>query len=580
MSSSSASALHPWRVLTASLTAKVHLQMTLCGGQCFHWYPTPRGTFVGAIGYDVFELRETRCAAKLKSEELRRVPSRPAVSMRATRQQEPVSSPPISAAPSGESCRPSCCWIEYRRLWPLNHVRCHGEKGPPAPPSSLSRLAGAPPPSSVGESDEEMLSRYLSLDVDLDRLWKDWTESPHTRQHPLVGYLVGNRLRREFSRGSHSSHVCEHDHAHASPFTSIRHVRQDLHSCLFSFLCSQNNNVTRITGMVYALCRAYGDHLCDVRLATGEVRARRKSASDVPPLQTTAKARSNAAVHKRGITALPTLTSQSTCSDTREWLSIYSFPSLEQLAHATEDALRKLGFGYRSKYVVDAVGIIRAQRPPNLLEDQGVLKEQAPPPRHLMRQHGTCYKNGFYSAVLSHHSAPHQHQRDMLRHLPGVGRKVADCVALFALNRTHIVPVDTHMAQIAAAYLVPSSSETRASRKRSRTGLPLPEEECPSWEDVLLQWRAQAEMAKKRNGASSGSRRAIEESGEGGPVPRRSSRKNASPALCERHHDAIQEAFRQLFGNYAGWAHSILFFYRMRKGRTAQKLATATRCVL
>jgi N-glycosylase/DNA lyase len=34
----------------------------------------------------------------------------------------------------------------------------------------------------------------------------------------------------------------------------------------------------------------------------------------------------------------------------------------------------------------------------------------------------------------------------------GVGPKVADCVALFSLDCPDVVPVDTHIAQIAASY--------------------------------------------------------------------------------------------------------------------------------
>jgi N-glycosylase/DNA lyase len=37
----------------------------------------------------------------------------------------------------------------------------------------------------------------------------------------------------------------------------------------------------------------------------------------------------------------------------------------------------------------------------------------------------------------------------MVRYI-GVGRKVADCVALFSLDQLGVVPVDTHVLQIAA----------------------------------------------------------------------------------------------------------------------------------
>eukprot|EP01035_Chromulina_nebulosa_P018994 gene18994-24811_t len=38
--------------------------------------------------------------------------------------------------------------------------------------------------------------------------------------------------------------------------------------------------------------------------------------------------------------------------------------------------------------------------------------------------------------------------QDELMTLPGVGRKVADCVALFSLDRSDAIPVDTHVWEI------------------------------------------------------------------------------------------------------------------------------------
>ncbi|CAG9582089.1 putative 8-oxoguanine DNA glycosylase [Leishmania major strain Friedlin] len=565
MTTSCMTPLHSWRVLTSSLKAKVSLQMTLCGGQCFHWYRTPRGTFVGVIGDGVFELREVQCRAKLQNQELQRTASQRPASTRAKRRRAASSPASTSEAAMGQNYCCSCCWIEYRRLWPLAHpLRLRG-KGRTSPLPSSLRHTAASSAHTVGESDEEMLSRYLSLDVDLDQLWQEWTDSPETRKHPLVEYLVGSRRQRQLLRSGHGQRVCEHDEAQANLYIPIRHVRQDLHSCLFSFLCSQNNNVTRITGMIYALSRAYGDHLCDVQLATGEVRAPRKSAADTRSKAPQTHSRSDPAATRRDTMASPSLKPHSASANAPEWLSVYSFPSLEQLATVTEDTLRSLGFGYRSKYIVEAVSFIRTQLPPPELQDEKAVKGKMHFPPHLIRQHGACYRNGFYSAVLGHHSYHHQHQRDMLLLLPGVGRKVADCVALFALNRTHIVPVDTHMAQVAVEYLAAPSAATAVGRKRSRPGCPLPEEEARSRDNLLLEWRKQAEVLKVKKGVSPATVKAIEEGGSSAAAPLRASRKTPVPPLYERHHNVIQEAFRKLFGNYAGWAHSILFYYRMRK---------------
>lgn len=87
-----------------------------------------------------------------------------------------------------------------------------------------------------------------------------------------------------------------------------RLLRQDPIECLFSFLCSSNNNIPRITKMLEALRVNFGTRL-------GEVGGR----------------------------------------------TYHSFPTLSQLLDATEPRLRALGFGYRAKFIVQSAQFIAAQ---------------------------------------------------------------------------------------------------------------------------------------------------------------------------------------------------------------------------
>lgn len=50
---------------------------------------------------------------------------------------------------------------------------------------------------------------------------------------------------------------------------------------------------------------------------------------------------------------------------------------------------------------------------------------------------------------------PYPEARDELLKIRGVGRKIADCVCLFALDKDEAVPVDTHIRQIACRSLLP-----------------------------------------------------------------------------------------------------------------------------
>jgi hypothetical protein len=82
----------------------------------------------------------------------------------------------------------------------------------------------------------------------------------------------------------------------------LRLLRQEPVECLFSFICSQNNNIPRIKQLIEKLCKKYGDLLFQYNN-----------------------------------------------------IDYYSFPSLISLQKATETELNELGFGYRSKYIVKSV---------------------------------------------------------------------------------------------------------------------------------------------------------------------------------------------------------------------------------
>nr|XP_049699179.1 N-glycosylase/DNA lyase [Helicoverpa armigera] len=82
-------------------------------------------------------------------------------------------------------------------------------------------------------------------------------------------------------------------------FYGIRMLRQEPVENLFSFICSQNNHISRISTMVEKLCTHYGEKICEYE---GE--------------------------------------------------TYYAFPEVDKLAHnGVESELRNLGFGYRAKFI-------------------------------------------------------------------------------------------------------------------------------------------------------------------------------------------------------------------------------------
>nr|XP_046251790.1 N-glycosylase/DNA lyase [Scatophagus argus] len=119
------------------------------------------------------------------------------------------------------------------------------------------------------EEEEEMLKDYFQLNVKLEDLYKEWgATDPHFK------------------------HI-------ADIFTGVRMLRQDPTESLFSFICTSNNHISRIQGMVERLCQALGEPLCQL-----------------------------------------------------DQTSYYNFPSLSALADSSVEAcLRDLGFGYRARFL-------------------------------------------------------------------------------------------------------------------------------------------------------------------------------------------------------------------------------------
>lgn len=124
--------------------------------------------------------------------------------------------------------------------------------------------------SSLTEKNEyDILHDYFQLSVKLQDLYSQWS-----------------------SQDSNFKEKSEH-------FEGIRMLRQHPVENLFSFICSSNNHISRISSMVEKLCEHYGDFVTKV---------------DEQPY--------------------------------------FSFPSISALAgKGVEEKLRQLGFGYRAKYI-------------------------------------------------------------------------------------------------------------------------------------------------------------------------------------------------------------------------------------
>ncbi|KAG5730920.1 N-glycosylase/DNA lyase [Termitomyces sp. T112] len=196
------------------------------------------------------------------------------------------------------------------------------------------------------------LQDYFQLDIDLAALYNEWS----------VRDPVFARMQ--------------------SRFQGIRILRQDPWENLVSFICSSNNNISRITKMVHALCKQYS-----------------------PPLLT-----------------FP-----------GENTTYHPFPPPSALAESSvSGSLRSLGFGYRAEFI---------QRTARMLVDTHGRAALS----HDKLEPAEKWLMGLRDITTNE-------AREELLKFVGVGRKVADCILLMSLDKKEVVPVDTHVHQIAMKY--------------------------------------------------------------------------------------------------------------------------------
>lgn len=183
----------------------------------------------------------------------------------------------------------------------------------------------------------------------------------------------------------------------APQFSGIRILNQDAWEALLCFICSSNNNISRISQMAHKLCIHYGPRLGTV---DGE--------------------------------------------------DYHDFPSPVALAKPTVEAhLRQLGFGYRAKYIVQTAQKLLDEKPAGWLNQ--LRNPACPPPweEEGVNADAKTEKAALQNADGETCEPSYKTAHEQLLTLSGVGPKVADCVALMGLGWGEAVPVDTHVWQIA-----------------------------------------------------------------------------------------------------------------------------------
>lgn len=229
------------------------------------------------------------------------------------------------------------------------------------------------PDRSPSLSEQEAKARlrdYFHLDkVSLPEYYERWAMAPTAA--PLITPSANASKAADINKAFKSASLL---------LPGLRLLRQDPEECLFACICSQNNNVKRISSMVDSLATTFGDVLCE-----------------------------------------------------DDGVTLCAFPTVERIATITEQQLRELGFGYRAKYIPRAAQQVleKEKRKPNWLRDMRVQpRDQVV--AELQELTGIFEWNCFFFVCL-----PTYENFTLLK---GVGPKVADCVSLFSLDKVDLVP--------------------------------------------------------------------------------------------------------------------------------------------
>lgn len=174
--------------------------------------------------------------------------------------------------------------MHYRVTWPKTPV------APPTPPATASPYAHPSqehtPEAPSADDTEALLASYFNLSHSLTTLYAQWSSAD------------ANFRKR------------------APGFTGVRILNQDAWEALIGFICSSNNNISRISQMVHKLCLHYGAYIGSI--------------------------------------------------DDR---SMHDFPTPASLtAPGVEAHLRELGFGYRARYIAQTAQIVSQDRPAGWLQ--------------------------------------------------------------------------------------------------------------------------------------------------------------------------------------------------------------------
>ncbi|KAL1453419.1 hypothetical protein WDU94_007559 [Cyamophila willieti] len=376
---------------------------------------------------------------------------------------------------------------------------------------------------------EKSLSDYFRLDEGLQELYKEWS-----------------------GKDAFFKKTC-------GEFVGIRMLNQDLVENLFSFLCSSNNNIARISSMIDKMCTEYGTLICTLdpdrieqRTLNHTVESFRDVCKQEPELENKVNVQPNEIIGNKMKSSRNSKKIKTEENDEMTDSNRRSTRGSKKVAtngigksknfvdvksEPKSGAIEARGRGKQQLSVTDEEETYKSGG--EVKETKNKLSKESqnsvvgtkfyafptiqalahPSVEAKLRQLGFGYRakfiqksaeyivqNGGKAWLEQLKGMSYEEARQELQKLPGIGAKVADCICLMSLSHLRSVPVDTHVYQIAVNH---------------------------------YQFN-----------------------------------KLATKTLTSAAYDSIRNFFIERFGNYAGWAHSILFCADLKKFQTTSTVAT------
>lgn len=251
------------------------------------------------------------------------------------------------------------------------------------------------------ENNKKKLIKYFSLDKNYKKILKDWLlriknlpekYSENTKNEILKMIADSSYFKENINLENHGKINENIILQNIDNFSGLRLLNPALPETIFSFICSQNNHIKNITRMVNLL-------------------------------------------YKFGQFAISYKNN-----------NFYYFPDLEILSKIELE--ENLKFGYRNKYIINSAKKLILKINEYNLENQNKRLKKNENSKILSNDSGL--ENFSFNQKLQKFFECHSYEKfiEILKDLPGISHKVADCIALYGGNFEFVVPFDAHMIRI------------------------------------------------------------------------------------------------------------------------------------